>query len=305
MKLLTLNTHSLVEDDYERKLRDFIAMVLAEKPDVIALQEVNQTMDAPEADASLMTGYVPAQEEIPLRTDNHAARAAAMLREAGVDCSWTWLPVKVGYGRYDEGLAMLSLIGDITHTESFLLSRADDYANWKTRKVLGVQVAGLTDWFYNVHMGWWEDEEEPFIVQWKILNLFLHTKPRYAPVWLMGDFNAPAEKRGEGYDCIEDAGWYDTYLRAQEKSGAATLPGDADGWRGGAAEAACRGMRIDQVWCSMPVAIVASRVLFDGAAYPAVSDHYGVLVETLPGDPCCQEHVAWDDLIPDPAFDEA
>ena len=49
MKLMTLNTHSLVERDYEEKLRQFVRGVLAEGPDVIALEEVNQTIAAPKA----------------------------------------------------------------------------------------------------------------------------------------------------------------------------------------------------------------------------------------------------------------
>ena len=202
MKIMTLNTHSLVEKNYAEKLQQFVHGVLEEMPDVIALQEVNQTIAAPLADEVLLTGYVPAQTAVPVRADNHAANAARLLREAGVPCSWTYLPIKVGYGKYDEGLAMLVLERRISHVESFLISRADDYANWKTRKVLGMQVEGLTDWFYTVHMGWWEDEQEPFLAQWKVLNAFVTTKPRHAPVWLMGDFNSPAEVRCEGYDKI-------------------------------------------------------------------------------------------------------
>ena len=43
MKLLTCNTHSLVEDKYEEKLKAFVNRVAQEKFDIIALQEVNQT----------------------------------------------------------------------------------------------------------------------------------------------------------------------------------------------------------------------------------------------------------------------
>ena len=41
MKLITLNTHSLEEPDYEEKLHRFVDVVLAEKPDIVAMQEVN------------------------------------------------------------------------------------------------------------------------------------------------------------------------------------------------------------------------------------------------------------------------
>ncbi|MBQ8378789.1 MAG: hypothetical protein IJX42_06640 [Oscillospiraceae bacterium] len=46
MKLMTLNTHSLVEENYEKKLDTFVKGVISEKPDIIALQEVNQSIDA-------------------------------------------------------------------------------------------------------------------------------------------------------------------------------------------------------------------------------------------------------------------
>ena len=165
MKLMTLNTHSLVEADYPAKLRWFIEGVAAERPDVIALQEVSQTIAAPAADVALLTGYVPAQRAVPLRADNHAAHAARLLRERGLRCSWTYLPVKVGYGRYDEGLAFISLTGRIACTEAFRISRSDDYADWKTRKALGIRLEGCPDWFCTVHMGWWADAQEPFLSQ--------------------------------------------------------------------------------------------------------------------------------------------
>ena len=301
MKILTLNTHSHMEEDNAAALRHFVDGVLDAMPDVIALQEVNQHREAAKAEEALLEGYVPAQTVIPVRCDNFAANAALLLREAGLSCSWTYLPVKLGYGRFDEGLAILSLGKKITHTESFLISRSGEYAFWKTRKVLGVQVEGCADWFYNVHMGWWNDEEEPFMVQWKILHCFLTTKPRQAPVWLMGDFNAPAEIRGEGYDYIENTGWYDTYPRAGERRGEITIPGGIDGWQGG--RKLRTGARIDHVWCSMPVAVTSSRTVFDGSAQPTVSDHYGVLVEIPPRPVEENAPVTWDDLKPDTIFE--
>lgn len=54
MKLLTLNTHSLEEKDYEKKLKIFTEEILKEKPDVIALQEVNQPLDGEEADGEVL-----------------------------------------------------------------------------------------------------------------------------------------------------------------------------------------------------------------------------------------------------------
>lgn len=306
MKIMTLNTHSLVETNYEEKLQQFVRGVLEEMPDVVALQEVNQTIAAPLANEALLTGYVPAQTAVPVRADNHVANVAKLLREAGVQCSWTYLPIKVGYRKYDEGLAMLSLNRKISHVESFLISRADDYANWKTRKVLGIQVEGLTDWFYTVHMGWWQDEQEPFLAQWKVLNTFVTTKPRYAPVWLMGDFNSPAEVRGEGYDKITATGWYDTFLRACEHDSGVTVPGVIDGWRGKLEDTAADGMRLDLIWCSLPQKLASSCVIFNGENHQVVSDHFGVMIETLPhgAEPSETPQSPWGDFDPEMEDDE-
>ena len=47
MKLLTINTHSLIEDNYRKKLDIFVDVIYRIRPDIIAMQEVNQTINAP------------------------------------------------------------------------------------------------------------------------------------------------------------------------------------------------------------------------------------------------------------------
>ena len=282
MKILTLNTHSLQEENYEKKLEGFIERILIEQPDVIALQEVNQTIAAPKAPPHMHRGLISVSHGVPLRLDNHAAVIAKRLHLAGIPCSWAWLPIKIGYGKYDEGLAILCPNHTIHHAEAFRISRTDDYANWKTRRILGVQLDGMDDWFYSVHMGWWNDETEPFRHQWKTMSAMLEGKKKNASVWLMGDFNGPAEVRGESYDCIAKAGWQDTYLLAKERDGGMTVSGVIDGWRDKITEPEkLSGMRIDQIWCSQKTQIESSNVIFNGINSPVVSDHYGVIVQTL------------------------
>ena len=282
MKILTLNTHSLQEADYRLKLNCFVDTVVRERPDVIALQEINQTMSAPEISCEKLEGMVPVPgNDIPVRWDNHAAEVARCLRKAGIACSWTWLPIKVGYGKYDEGVALFSLSGTIVQVDSFRISSCGQYHNWKTRKVLGVRIEGRDDWFYTVHMGWWSDEEEPFLMQWGRLDSKLSEKKELAPVWLLGDFNSPAQVRGEGYDYIRSSGWQDTYLLAEEKDSGITVEGTIDGWRDKLENPSeVTGMRIDHIWCSRSVAILRSNVRFNGKKDLQVSDHYGVLIET-------------------------
>ncbi|MBQ8688164.1 MAG: endonuclease/exonuclease/phosphatase family protein [Ruminococcus sp.] len=267
MKLLTLNTHSLVEENYEKKLADFIDAVRRTEPDVIALQEVNQSRDSAAASAHRLTGYLPCQHGVPIRQDNHAYRIAQVLK----DYQWTWLPLKIGYDWYDEGLAILTR-KKITNVDVIHLSRTDDYHNWKTRKALGICTENGT-WYYSVHMSWWDDADEPFLPQWERIKT--RTKG-LACVWLMGDFNNPAEVRSEGYDRITADGWHDSYLLAKEKDCGLTVGTVIDGWREKITET--EGMRIDQIWCSKAVPVRSSSVLFNGIHEPVVSDHYGVLV---------------------------
>ena len=275
MKLLTLNTHSLVEENYEQKLQDFAEAVSKERPDIIALQEVNQTASedaVPECD---LNGYFPADKNAVIRRDNHVYRLVRILAEKGIYYSWTWLPLKLGYDKYDEGIAVMSM-SPIADVKAPLVSGINDYYNWKTRKLLGVCTKDAPDeWFYSVHFGWWNDPDEPFQNQWARTSQYMlcHSK-----VWLMGDFNSPAEVRDEGYDMIVRDCWHDSYMLAEHKDSGITVGHVIDGWRDKIHSGA--GMRIDHIWCSEKADVKSSEVLFNRINYPVVSDHYGVMIET-------------------------
>ena len=278
MKLLTLNTHSLQEEQYQKKLEEFVAGILQERPDLIALQEVNQSMDGPLAGEDLRGGQFPLSCGRPIRQDNHAAQVAYALRQAGIDCSWAWLPIKLGYGKYEEGVAVLSLGRNISNVDVCFISKTRDYHNWRTRAVLGVQTEGEADWFYTVHMGWWEDEEEPFSDQWERLQEHLAEKVTKEKIWLMGDFNAPDTVSGQSYACILASGWMDTYQMARKKDSGITVSGIIDGWREKQKEQTAAGMRLDYIFCNQREEIDTSSVIFNGRNRPVVSDHFGVLI---------------------------
>ena len=200
-----------------------------------------------------------------------AAAVARMLEEAGCAYHWSWLPAKIGYDRYDEGMAVFSR-APITAAENLLLSQINDYNNWKTRRALGICAGDV--WYYAVHLGWWKDEEEPFADQWNILAAEAGAKPL---AFLLGDFNSEADVRGEGYDLILRSGWQDTYRLARQRDDGYTVVQAIDGWRD-APDAAAK-KRIDQIWCSQAVPVHSSRVVFGGKQEPRVSDHAGVLIE--------------------------
>lgn len=283
MKLLTLNTHSLQEDQYAKKLKLFADTILQIQPDIIAMQEVNQSIHAKPAPDDLLRGYSPCPgEAVTVREDNHAAQAAKLLRAGGLSYSWTWISAKIGYGKYDEGMALFCLNHKITAVESTFISSCQDYQYWKTRKVLGIRTDACGDWFYTVHMGWWQDEEEPFAAQWERFDTHLEKKKEDASnIWLMGDFNSPSQFRGQGYDQITNSGWHDTYQLAEKQDSGITVKGCIDGWRSlSESETMPEGMRMDHIWCSHIIPVQSSTVIFNGENGPEVSDHFGVLITT-------------------------
>lgn len=274
MKLLTLNTHSLVEENYPEKLNFFTNAVCREIPDIIALQESNQTQSATEISVADLENYTPCGD-IPVKEDNHALNVVKILAENGVKYYWTWLGMKFSYGKYDEGIALLSR-SRIIEAKVLLISTINDYSNWKTRKIIGIRTEECPDiWYYSVHLGWWDDEDDPFQMQWKRLDEHLKSTDK---VWIMGDFNSPAQVRNEGYDMIENSGWYDSYLLAENKDSGITVGKVIDGWRDKLSDT--KGMRIDQIWCNKEVPVISSKVIFNGSNEPIVSDHYGIIIET-------------------------
>mgnify|MGYP001857300799 CR=1 FL=1 len=63
MKLITLNSHSIIEPDYEEKLLGFCGVVRKEQPQIMALQEVNQTISAKPAPEWRRLDIFPVREE--------------------------------------------------------------------------------------------------------------------------------------------------------------------------------------------------------------------------------------------------
>lgn len=275
MKILTLNTHSLIENEYEKKLLSFAKVIQAEKPGIIALQEVNQTASLPAYPSVFLKGYQRCEGcDVVIREDNHAARLAELLRKQELSYHWTWIPVKLGYGIYDEGLALFSS-KPILETQQFSTSKIQDYQNWKSRKALGIRTAHAGgSWFYCVHMGWWDDAEEPFKYQWDEIENTLAKKGGH--LWVLGDFNSPAQIRGEGYDYIESFGWKDSFVTAASKDRGNTVDKVIDGWKDKMTET--DGMRIDMIWARQTENVRSSQVICDGKNHPVVSDHYGVII---------------------------
>ena len=197
----------------------------------------------------------------------------------GESYCWSFTGAKIGYDRFDEGLAIFSR-HEVKAAEAFYFSNQTDYHNWKSRKAIGfcVPINGVDHWFYAVHMGWWKDDEEPFAEQMDRLHkrVLSHVQNKKERVFLMGDFNSQANIRGEGYDYVRKLGWQDSYVAAEQKDSGITVPGTIDGWTDVES-----GMRIDYIFSNEAVQVQSSRVVFNGISEPVISDHFGVMAEIV------------------------
>ena len=91
MKLLTLNTHSLCEENEEEKCEILCSKIFDERPDIAAFQEVNQYID--DGTEYEITGYIPVGE-IPLKKSNYAVSIQKRLKGMGLDYKFSWLGIK-------------------------------------------------------------------------------------------------------------------------------------------------------------------------------------------------------------------
>lgn len=257
MKLLTLNCHSWQEESQLDKIKHLAETIQEKSYDVIALQEVSQSIASP-----VVSGY--------LKEDNFALVLLEELQKLGVaDYEIIWDFAHIGYDIYEEGLAILTK-HPIIQDESFFISKNEDTNYWKTRKIVGAQIEynGKPVSIYSCHLGWWKDDEEPF--QQQLDSLLQQTKQETLTFW-MGDFNNNASIRGEGYDYILKQGLYDTYHLAEEADSGVTVKGKIAGW-----DENRQDLRIDLILTNQSIPVLSSNVIFNGTNKTIISDHFGV-----------------------------
>lgn len=259
MKLLTVNCHSWQESDQEKKIEILANRIKKEQYDVITLQEVSQ----------LIKSDIISEN---IKQDNYLVVLNETLKKIGcTDYSFVWDYSHIGYDIYEEGIGILTR-HPIVNTESFFISQGEDRSYWKTRKILKatIDLDGTETDFYTCHLGWWEDEEEPFKYQADKL-LSKDSKDRLS--FFMGDFNNNANVRNEGYDYLISKGLKDTFTLADTKDSGVTVKGKIDGWEKNKID-----MRLDIIFANKEISVKNSSVVFNGENEDVVSDHYGVEV---------------------------
>ena len=277
MKLLTLNTHSWIEESPLEKLEAIKEQLLVDSYDVISLQEVNQSMDAEEVEVDSF--FIAPNPDTVIKKDNFAFLLQQELLNSGLEYYWSWVPSHIGYDQYDEGIAILTRF-KVTNARGILLSRNDDYIDYHTRKALEVrfQVNERNYLVYGLHFSWWQDETEsyPFLYEWNKLVEAWEAEARAGGcILLMGDFNNPAHIDKEGYSVVSKHPYLkDAFLDATLKNGSHTVEKRIDGWENNSDL-----LRIDFIFVSSNLSVYSYETVFDGRTTPVVSDHFGVKVE--------------------------
>ncbi len=279
MKILSLNSHSLVENNWDEKMEYIAQKIHLEGYDVIALQEVNQTVEEKLVDVQELEEcrYVEADETTKVRKDNFAYKLVSCLQELGEVYHWTFAISHIGYGIYEEGLALLSR-EPILDTQSLVVSKETNRISPETRRQVGITICYQEQKiaFYSVHFGWWKKGEERFSNQWDQFcrQICLNES---GIIYVMGDFNNPAGVREEGYDYImKDRIWKDTWDLNQYHDSCVTTQGFIDGWK-----KEKHGKRIDFILKNMPLEKGKFNIVFNGINGFVVSDHFGVEVEEI------------------------
>lgn len=257
MKLLTVNVHAWLEKNQEEKI-EMLAQTIAEREyDLIALQEVNQSIVAP---------YINRE----LKADNYGLKVLEHLEKlVGPRYSYYWSNSHIGYDRYDEGIAILTK-HPVYEVDAFYCSRHRTLNSILSRKVLGLTVSykGQLIDCYSCHINLPNCEGENQLENVK--NIVERTENQRLKI-LLGDFNTDAISDHAAYEAIKSLGLYDGFELAEEKDSGITVEKAIDGWSGHSQE-----KRLDYIFLNQDKQVLSSRVIFNGSHKPVISDHFGV-----------------------------
>lgn len=267
MNILTLNTHSWMEENPKEKFELLLETILEKNFDVICLQEVNQEITTSLAKVNDL--YHPVASAEPIHQDHFAALLVERLSEKGQDYYWTWSYNHIGYDRYHEGVAILSktpikasevLVSDVTESVAHHVRRVSLVETKVGEKEIAVA---------SVHLSWWD---KGFQGEWQKLQS--HLKQLHKPLILAGDFNNPEKQ--EGYQMILNSSLelQDSFTVAKNVYGSYTVGPGIDGWKDNEEP-----LRIDYIFTTKDWIVDSLEVIFDGKNKALVSDHYGLVAK--------------------------
>ena len=270
MKLLTINVHAWIEENQDEKM-EILAKVIAENDyDVVAMQEVNQSMNSPVIFRAIRQdnyGWV-LLEKISKYTDR--------------TYYYHWSNSHIGYGKYDEGLAIITK-HKLLDVDEFYCTRAQSVNTITSRRINSatIEYKGQIIEFYTCHMNLPTNQEEKMADN--IQTILKRSQTDNLKI-LMGDFNTDAISDQQAYQQIKSLGLFDTFEMAEQKDSGITVEKAIDGWKGHSEEnidgwsKSKEEKRIDYILSNKKIKVKSSKVIFNGENHPVVSDHYGLEV---------------------------
>ncbi|MCS4487864.1 endonuclease/exonuclease/phosphatase family protein [Streptococcus sciuri] len=263
-KVLTLNTHSWLENNPLEKLAKLADDIATNDYNLICLQEINQEMTSQVATS--VPHYQALKASPAIHVDNYALLLILALLEKGKTYYWSWAYNHIGYDKYHEGVAILSK--QPIEVFDILVSDVNEEADYHTRRALAVktELNQKSILAVSVHLSWWN---KGFQGEWKKLEDALLAKEM--PVLIMGDFNNPYGY--EGYQMVLDSklDLRDSHTVASEISGNHTIKANIDGWEGNK-----KALKVDYIFTNLDTPIKSSQIVFNGNSSPVLSDHFGV-----------------------------
>lgn len=273
MKVMTLNTHSWLETSPYEKLQRIADKIAQEDYDIVALQEVNQSLTSKNIANYELQNFCSVQDQTPIREDNFAYCLIQLLEKQGKTYYWSWEMSHIGYDIYEEGNALLSKSPLVS--QAFCVSETNKKEDYHTRNILIGQTCVDEQEIIvaSCHFSWWIDEKSGFVFEWQRLEEHLSNVSN--PIFLLGDFNNPADEIGYQLVAQSSLEIIDSYKLAQKKSGEGTIKKKIDGWENNTEE-----LRIDYIYLPKESRVKEYRHIFDGKTEALVSDHYGIEIIT-------------------------
>ncbi|MGE5446346.1 MAG: endonuclease/exonuclease/phosphatase family protein [Ignavibacteriales bacterium] len=262
LKVLILNLHCYQEENQDAKFTQIAKAISDLNIDIACLQEVGEHWNDGRGDWN----------------SNAAKIICGLLREPyHLYTDWC----HIGFGRYREGVAILSKYKFVTQ-DAFFVSSSQDIYDIHARKIVMAQVhvpyMGLTN-VLSVHLSWLSDG---FLEQFERLRGWANHKHanNVAATLLCGDFNIKAGS--EGYAAVVNTQEYeDQFLRVTSQDvfdkifRQSSQPWD---------HYLANDHRIDYIFMKKGsnLMVTSARPLFTEHDYGRVSDHYGYYMEFEP-----------------------
>ena len=250
LRLITLNLHCLEEHNIEDKQKFICDEIIRKEVDIILLQEVAQF-----SDSKILFENI--------KESNYGYKLQQLLHLKGHEYFYYFETIKHSFGKYDEGVAILSKY-ELNDVQGNFISKSNDYDFWRTRKMIKGELVlpNQTISIVSSHLGW-TDKYEVFEDQ---VDRVLSHLDNNQLIIMAGDFNVSPKTKEYSY--LINSGLKDLYGSSPKYVFDSTHVSDMDLHVGET--------RIDYFFSNQNLEVLKREMLFKENR---VSDHNGVYIE--------------------------